>query len=57
MEYRYSLKEWSWGPPKTKFGFRTIKLTNKAYEILKDMWDSRTVNPKTPEEFKDVVFM
>lgn len=57
LEYRYSLKEWSWGPPKTKFGFRTIKLTNKAYEILKDMWDSRTVNPKTPEEFKDVVFI
>lgn len=57
LEYRYSVGEWSWGPPKTKYGYRTIRLTNKAYEILRDMWDSRVVNEKTPDEFKNVVFL
>lgn len=57
LEYRYSVGQWVWGPPKTKHGKRTLKLTNKAYEILKELYDNRTDNPKTPEEFKDVVFI
>ena len=32
-------------------------MTNKAYEILKEMWDNRSENPQTPEEFKDLVFI
>ncbi len=57
LEYRYSTKEWAWGPPKTKQGFRTLKLTNKSYEILADLWNKRKVNEKTPDEFKDIVFL
>lgn len=57
LEYRYSTKEWRWEKPKTKNGIRTLKMTNKAYEILKEMWDNRRENPKTPEEFKDLVFI
>ncbi len=25
LEFRYSTQKWSWGPPKTKQGFRTLK--------------------------------
>ena len=57
LEFRYSTQKWSWGPPKTKQGVRTLKMTNKAYEILKEMWDNRRENPKTPEEFKELVFL
>lgn len=57
LEYRYSRGAWHWGPPKTKHGYRTIKLTDKAYDILKDLYDNRIDNPLTPEEFKDVVFL
>lgn len=57
LEYRYSVGQWVWGPTKKKHGKRTLKLTNKAYEILKELYDNRTDNPKTPEEFKDVVFI
>ncbi len=32
-------------------------MTNKAYEILREMWDNRSENPQTPEEFKDLVFI
>ena len=57
VEFRYSTQKWSWGPPKTKQGVRTLKMTNKAYEILKEMWDNRSENHKTPEEFKNLVFL
>ena len=57
LEFRYSTQKWTWGPPKTQQGVRTLKMTNKAYEILKEMWDNRRENPKTPEEFKDLVFI
>lgn len=34
LEYRYSTKEWRAGPPKTETSYRTIPLTDRAYEIL-----------------------
>ena len=58
LEYRYSTQEWKWGPPKTKNGYRTIKLTDKAVEILQQLKDSPSnVNEKTPESMKDLVFI
>ncbi len=58
LEYRYSRKMWQWGPVKTKQGNRTIKLTDKAYEILKALKDTPSkVNENTPDEFKNVVFL
>ena len=38
LEYRYSLKEWRADPPKTQQSYRTIPLTNRAYQILKDVY-------------------
>ena len=35
LEYRHELGCWRAGPPKTPQSYRTIPLTNKAYEILK----------------------
>jgi len=37
MEYRHSQKFWRAGPPKTKQSYRTIPLTNRAYEILREV--------------------
>ena len=34
MEYRHDRGYWRAGPPKTQQSYRTIPLTNKAYEIL-----------------------
>ena len=36
LEYRHSSGVWRAGPPKTQHSYRTIPLTNKAYEILVD---------------------
>ena len=34
LEFRHKQQEWRAGPPKTKNSYRTIPLTNRAYEIL-----------------------
>lgn len=34
LEYRHNQKYWRAGPPKTQQSYRTIPLTNRAYEIL-----------------------
>ena len=36
------------GPPKTQNSYRTIPLTDKAYEILKTIYDSRTDRKESP---------
>jgi len=41
LEYRHSVKVWRAGPPKTAASYRTIPLTNRAYEILKSCYDER----------------
>lgn len=41
LEYRYSTKEWRARPPKTPQSYRTIPLTDVAYEILKNAWEKR----------------
>lgn len=41
LEYRHSTKIWRAGPPKTVSSYRTIPLTDRAYEILKELWDHR----------------
>lgn len=37
LEYRHNQKFWRAGPPKTQQSYRTIPLTNRAYEILRDV--------------------
>ena len=36
LEYRHNQKFWRAGPPKTQQSYRTIPLTNRAYEILRE---------------------
>ncbi|MBQ9686684.1 MAG: site-specific integrase [Oscillospiraceae bacterium] len=42
LEYRHKQGCWRAGPPKTKKSYRTIPLTEKAYQILKSCYDERT---------------
>ena len=41
LEYRHKQHFWRAGPPKTQQSYRTIPLTDRAYEILKGIWNSR----------------
>lgn len=41
MEYRYSTGVWRAGPTKTAASYRTIPLTSKAYDILRECFDER----------------
>ena len=38
LEYRHKQGYWRAGPPKTQQSYRTIPLTNKAYEILEKVY-------------------
>ena len=48
LEFRYKQDEWRAGPPKTESSYRTIPLTDRAYEILKGIWDSRPEQKESP---------
>ncbi len=48
LEYRHAQQFWRAGPPKTQQSYRTIPLTDKAYGILKDIWDNRKVRKESP---------
>ena len=41
LEYRHKQGFWRAGPPKTEKSYRTIPLTDRAYQILKDCYDER----------------
>lgn len=41
LEYRHKAHIWRAGPPKTSHSYRTIPLTDKAYQILKECYDER----------------
>lgn len=42
LEYRHGAGFWRAGPPKTVHSYRTIPLTNRAYEILKELNSMRS---------------
>ena len=42
MEFRHKQGFWRAGPPKSQQSYRTIPLTNRAYEILKTIYANRT---------------
>ena len=48
LEFRHKQKVWRAGPPKTQHSYRTIPLTDRAYEILKGIWDSRPEQKESP---------
>ena len=41
LEYRHGTGKWRAGPPKTKASYRTISLTKRAYDILKECYAER----------------
>ena len=47
LEYRHKDKEWRAGPPKTKQSYRTIPLTNRAIDILKELYDERDTHKQS----------
>ncbi len=48
LEFRHGQHYWRAGPPKTQNSYRTIPLTNRAYAILKEMWDVRGERKESP---------
>lgn len=48
LEYRHSVGQWRAGPPKTPQSYRTIPLTDRAYDILKSIWDNRQERKESP---------
>ena len=48
LEFRYTTQTWRAGPPKTQNSYRTIPLTDRAYEILKSVWESREGRKESP---------
>ena len=48
LEFRHGEQYWRAGPPKTQHSYRTIPLTDRAYEILKGIWDSRPERKESP---------
>mgnify|MGYP002602211394 CR=1 FL=1 len=48
LEFRHGEQYWRVGPPKTQHSYRTIPLTDRAYEILKGIWDSRPEQKESP---------
>ena len=41
LEFRHQDNFWRAGPPKTATSYRTIPLTNRAYDVLKECYDER----------------
>lgn len=41
LEYRHQQGVWRAGPPKTQKSYRTIPLTDRAYQVLKSCYDER----------------
>ena len=48
LEFRHAQHFWRAGPPKTQQSYRTIPLTDRAYEILKGIWDNRAGRKESP---------
>ena len=48
LEYRHKQHFWRAGPPKTQHSYRTIPLTDRAYEILKEIKDKRPWQKESP---------
>ena len=50
MEFRYKRQQfWVAGSPKTLAGYRTIPLTGRAYEILKEVYATKDTRRQSPE--------
>ena len=57
MEFRYEQQYWRAGPPKTKKSYRTIPLTNRAYQILQELYLGRQYRKESPELQKRLTYL
>ena len=57
LEYRHRDKAWRAGPPKTKQSYRTIPLTTKAIEILKELYAERDTRKESDTLALELVYM
>lgn len=57
LEFRYGYKEFKIGEPKSKSGYRTIPLTDTAYNILKIKKAEQQKRKICSLQFKDYVFL
>lgn len=48
MEFRYGTQTWRAGPPKTAQSYRTIPLTDRAFNILWDLWEKKDFRKESP---------
>lgn len=47
LEYRHDTKLWRAGPPKSEKSYRTIPLTDRAYEVLRECYEEREVRKES----------
>ena len=57
MEYRYSVKAWRVGEPKSKSGYRTIPLTEEAVAILNKQKEKNKWISEISKEWEEFVFL
>ena len=57
MEFRHKQHEWRAGPPKTKKSYRTIPLTDTAYQILRDLYLGCEYRKEAPELDKVLTYI
>ena len=57
LEFRHKQKDWRAGPPKTQQSYRTIPLTNRAYEILKTIYDNRKNHKRSAKLSQELPYM
>lgn len=57
LEYRHKQGVWRAGPPKTESSYRTIPLTDTAYDILREIYDTREYRKESKDLSTVLTFM
>ena len=57
LEFRYKQDEWRAGPPKTESSYRTIPLTDTAYNILREIYNTREYRNESKDLSTVLTFM
>ena len=57
LEYRHKQGVWRAGPPKTESSYRTIPLTDTAYDILREIYDTREYRNESKDLSTILTFM
>ena len=57
LEYRHSRGTWEAGPPKTLASYRTIPLTDRAYNILTEVYSQKDSRKQSEELNKTLYYM